>query len=117
MRFHRKEKIRSAVDPEHARVGGLVATLRDLALPVVVVVFVDASLALIELKQRGAGLANAGVDFGKTDFAAVAQALGGHGVDVRSRAELRRAVEGGLEAETFTVIAAQIDRGSYDGRF
>ncbi len=96
---------------------GELATLRDLALPVVVVVFVDASLALIELKQRGAGLANAGVDFGKTDFAAVARALGGRGVDVQSRADLRQAVEQGLAADTFTVIAAHIDRGSYDGRF
>ena len=95
---------------------GELATLRDLKLPVVVVVFVDASLALIELKQRGAGLANAGVDFGKTDFSAVARALGGRGVDVANRAELRQAVEAGLEAETFTLIAAHIDRGAYDGR-
>lgn len=96
---------------------GELATLRDLKLPVVVVVFVDASLALIEIKQRGAGFANGGVDFDETDFAAVAQALGGRGVDVTNRAELRQAVEAGLEAETFTVIAAHIDRGAYDGRF
>jgi acetolactate synthase-1/2/3 large subunit len=96
---------------------GELATLRDLKLPLVVVVFVDASLALIELKQRGAGLANVGVDFGKTDFAAVAQALGGRGIDATSRDELRQAVEEGLEADTFTVIAAQIDRQAYDGRF
>ena len=31
---------------------GELATLRDLKLPVVIVVFVDKSLALIELKQR-----------------------------------------------------------------
>jgi acetolactate synthase-1/2/3 large subunit len=96
---------------------GELATLRDLALPVVVVVFVDASLALIEIKQRGAGLENLGVDSGKTDFAAVARALGGRGVDVANRAELRQAVEEGLNAETFTVVAAHIDRGVYDGRF
>jgi len=96
---------------------GELATLRDLALPVVVVVFVDASLALIELKQRGTGLANVGVDFGETDFAAVARALGGHGIDVKTRSELRQAVEDGLAADSFTVIAAHIDRGSYDGRF
>jgi acetolactate synthase-1/2/3 large subunit len=52
-----------------------------------------------------------------TDFAAVARALGGRGLDVRSRAELRRALSQGLAAETFTVIAAQIERGAYDGRF
>jgi hypothetical protein len=33
------------------------------------------------------------------------------------RAELRQAVEAGLEADTFTLIAARIDRQAYDGRF
>ncbi|MFQ5775604.1 MAG: thiamine pyrophosphate-binding protein [Kiloniellaceae bacterium] len=96
---------------------GELATLRDLRLPVVVVVFVDASLALIELKQRKAGLRNLGVDFGATDFVALARALGGRGVSVDNRAELSRAVTDGLAADTFTVIAAEIDARAYDGRF
>lgn len=96
---------------------GELATLRDLKLPVVIVVFVDASLALIELKQRNAGLRNLGVDFGATDFAAVAQALGGIGVTVRDRAALDEAVRDGLTAGTFTVIAAEIGPHAYDGRF
>lgn len=96
---------------------GELATLRDLRLGLVIVVFVDASLALIELKQRQAGLRNLGVDFGVTDFAAVAQALGGRGVAVESREALRAAVAEGLAAEGFTVIAASIERHAYDGRF
>lgn len=96
---------------------GELATLRDLALPVVVVVFVDASLALIELKQRGAGRGNLGVDFGRTDFAVVARALGGHGVRVADRAALGAAVREGLAADTFTVIAAEIEPRAYDDRF
>ena len=95
---------------------GELATLRDLKLPVVTVVFVDASLALIEMKQRANGMDNLGVDFGETDFAAVARAMGGIGIDVDNRTDLARAVTDGLAAETFTVIAAHIDRASYDGR-
>ena len=95
---------------------GELATLRDLRLPVVTVVFVDASLALIEMKQRASGMDNLGVDFGKTDFAAVACALGGNGVDVDNRSDLASAVSDGLTAGTFTVIAAHIDRTAYDGR-
>lgn len=53
----------------------------------------------------------------QTDFAAVARALGGRGVDATSRVELRAAVEAGLDAETFTLVAAHIDRQAYDGRF
>jgi acetolactate synthase-1/2/3 large subunit len=61
---------------------GELATLRDLRLPVIVVVLVDRALGLIALKQRQLGLARAGVDIGETDFAAVARAMGGHGVAI-----------------------------------
>ena len=96
---------------------GELATLRDLKLPVVIVVFIDASLALIELKQRKSGQRNLGVDFGATDFPAVARALGGVGVSVDTRPELHKAVVEGLSAETFTLIAAHIGPKAYDGRF
>ena len=61
-------------------------------------------------------MANRGVDFGRHDFAAMGRAFGGAGVRVRSRAELRVALEAAMEAETFTVIAAEIEPGGYDGR-
>ncbi len=96
---------------------GELATLRDLKLPLVIVVFVDTSLALIELKQRERGLGNLGVDFGATDFPAVARALGGSGVAVRNRPALAAALEEGLAAEGFTLIAAEIGQQAYDGRF
>ena len=95
---------------------GELATAREMALPVIFVVFVDASLALIEMKQRGMQLPNAGVDFARHDFAAIGRAFGGEGVAVRSREELQAAIEAALGAETFTVIAAEIEPGGYDGR-
>ena len=49
-----------------------------LAIPIVV--FVDAQLGLIELKQRSSPLPDLAVNFGATDFAAVTKALGGEGV-------------------------------------
>jgi len=79
-------------------------------------VFVDRSLALIEMKQRARHLPNAGVDLGVTDFAALARAMGGAGHSVRDAAALEAALRAALEADTFTVIAAEIDRGAYDGR-
>jgi acetolactate synthase I/II/III large subunit len=95
---------------------GELVTLRDLKVPVVVVVFVDASLALIEKKQREMNYANAGVDMIETDFEALANVLGGHGVTVADRGALEAAMRDALRADTFTVIAAKIPRGSYDGR-
>ena len=96
---------------------GELATLRDLGLPVVIVVFVDAALALIELKQRREGDVNAGVDFGRTDFPAVAEAMGGHGIAVSDRASLQAALAEGFDKAHFTLIAAEIPKRSYDGRF
>ena len=95
---------------------GELATLRDCGEPVIVLVFVDESLALIELKQRGVGHANAGVDFASLDYAAIGRSLGGHGVTVRSRAELATALEAAFAAERFTVIGCKLERHAYDGR-
>ncbi|MCK0166738.1 thiamine pyrophosphate-binding protein [Jannaschia sp. S6380] len=97
-------------------VAGELASAKALGLPVVFVVFVDRSLALIELKQRQRQMPNAGVDFGSTDHAAVARAFGGHGVTVRHRDGLRAAMTAALAGDTFTLIAAEIDRMAYDGR-
>ncbi|MHA3978160.1 thiamine pyrophosphate-binding protein [Halovulum sp. GXIMD14794] len=96
---------------------GELATIRDLRLPVVIVVLVDESLALIELKQRGSQRPNLGVDFGGTDFPAVAAALGGHGVWVDDVDTLRAETEVALGREGFTILACRIGRRAYDGTF
>ncbi len=97
-------------------VAGELSTAAEMGGNPIFLVFVDASLALIELKQRGRQMANRGVDFDRHDFAAMGRAFGGNGHTVRNRAELRTALEAAMQADTFTVIAAEIDRGSYDGR-
>ena len=94
---------------------GELATLRDLGRPVVVVALVDASLALIELKQRREGLQSVGVDFGAMDYAALARAMGGRGEDVADAASLEQAFAEALGADRFTVIAARIPGRAYDG--
>ena len=95
---------------------GELTTARDLKLPVIVVVFADASLALIEMKQRGTGYANAAVDFPPTDYGAVATALGGEGFVCRSRAELEDALARALAADRFSIVSCEFARSAYDGR-
>jgi acetolactate synthase-1/2/3 large subunit len=97
-------------------VAGELTTAAELELPLIVVVFVDASLSLIELKQRSRQLKNAGVDFARHDFAAMGKAFGGAGHTVTSRAELTEALKTAQAAKTFSVIAAVIEKGGYDGR-
>ncbi|HSF64222.1 MAG TPA: thiamine pyrophosphate-binding protein [Paracoccaceae bacterium] len=100
---------------------GELATLCALNLPVVICVLVDDSLALIELKQRGTQRPNLGVDFGgpgrSTDFAALARAFGGHGVEVTDSDTLAREAQAALGRDRFTLIAARIPQRAYDGAF
>lgn len=96
---------------------GELATARDLGLPVIIIVLQDERLALIDLKQRSSGRKEAGVRFGRTDFAAVAQAFGGQGVRVDNKAALETAFKAALAHRNgFSVIAAAIAPDAYEGR-
>ncbi|UWR25573.1 thiamine pyrophosphate-binding protein [Sulfitobacter sp. S223] len=97
-------------------IAGELATAKELGIKPIFVVFVDASLALIEIKQRQRQLRNAAVDFGQHDFAAMGRAFGGAGHTARNRAELEAALNAAQNAGTFSVIACIIERGAYDGR-
>lgn len=97
---------------------GDLATLRDLELPVILAVLVDGSLSLIEMKQRAGQRPNLGVDFvGETDFPALAQAFGGHGVWVEDRETLIRETQAALTRDRFTLLAIRIGARAYDGSF
>ncbi|WP_245292562.1 thiamine pyrophosphate-binding protein [Rhizobium sp. 9140] len=96
---------------------GELATLRDLGLPIVIVLFQDRSLALIALKQASAGLQSAGVVLGETDFAMVARGFGGYGIHVETSNDLRNALEAARRRTTFTLIACRFDASAYDGAF
>ena len=97
-------------------IAGELTTAAEMGLTPIFLVFVDASLALIELKQRQRQMTNRGVDFDRHDFAAMGRAFGGYGHRATNRAELRTALETALDADRFTVIAAEIGPGGYDGR-
>jgi acetolactate synthase-1/2/3 large subunit len=97
-------------------VAGELATAQELGARPVFVVFVDAALALIALKQEQRQLRPAAVDFGRHDFAAMGRAFGGAGHTVTTRSELETALHAARTADTFTVIACIIERRAYDGR-
>jgi acetolactate synthase-1/2/3 large subunit len=95
---------------------GELGSLRDQRLPVVIVVLQDESLALIELKQRRAGLGPAGVALGRTRYEEIAAAFDGAGVRVRDVSALRAALAAALERRAFTLIACEIEAGAYVDR-
>jgi acetolactate synthase I/II/III large subunit len=96
---------------------GELASLRDLDLPILICVLVDDSLSLIELKQRSSQRPNSSVDFGSTDYPALAKALGGHGVWIEDAQTLTQEAKAALTRPTFTLLACRIGRRAYDGLF
>ena len=96
---------------------GDLATLRDLGLPVTIVVLVDDSLTLIGRKQHAMQLSPRGVSFGTTDFAALARAYGGHGETIENPARFREALQEAAGRDHFTVLACRIDKNEYDDAF
>lgn len=100
---------------------GELASLTAHGLPIVICVLVDNSLSLIEMKQRSSQRPNLGVDFGGaglgTDFAALARAFGGHGVEVTDTDTLAQEAANALTRNRFTLIAARIAQKAYDGAF
>jgi len=92
---------------------GDLSTLRDQGLNIVIVVTVDASLALIQKKQRSSQLPNLGVEFGETDIVAVAKAFGGNGIWIEDRETLKAALSSAMEDSKFSILACRIDKSHY----
>jgi acetolactate synthase-1/2/3 large subunit len=100
--------------------GGLGMTLAEietavrLSLRVIVIVFNDAALSLITIKQNPAGHGGEGaVRYRPTSFAAAAAAMGAAGAAVSSERELAAALTDALARPGPTVIDAHVDPAGY----
>jgi acetolactate synthase-1/2/3 large subunit len=100
--------------------GGLGMTLMEIEtavryrLRVILVVFNDAALSLIKIKQQAVGQGgDPAVSYGPTDFAAVARAMGATAGRAADAASLREAVRRALTHEGPTVIDVAVDPSDY----
>ena len=100
--------------------GGLGMTLAEietavrLSLRVIVIVFNDAALSLIKIKQKPAGQGGDGaVRYRPVSFAAAATAMGAAGAAVSTERELAAALADALARPGPTVIDAHVDPAGY----
>jgi acetolactate synthase I/II/III large subunit len=100
--------------------GGLGMTLMEVEtavrhrLRVIVVVFNDAALSLIKIKQSATGQGGAeAVGYARTSFAAAATAMGAAAASVTDREELATALAAALAREGPTLIDARVDPAGY----
>jgi acetolactate synthase-1/2/3 large subunit len=92
------------------------AELRTAAregLNVLVVVFDDERLSLIDVKQRRRGYRDSGMALGRTDWCRVAEGLGVPGFAASTPGELERALEEASGASGPALVAARIDADAY----
>jgi acetolactate synthase-1/2/3 large subunit len=91
-----------------------IETAVRLRLRVVVVVFNDATLSLIKIKQRPSGHGGpAAVGYRPVSFAAIATAMGAAGVPVSAPAQLVSELAAALNRDGPTVIDARVDPATY----
>ena len=89
------------------------ALIRELTLPILIVVFCDRSLSLIRVSEERRGIAPYGVDFHPPDFAAIARAFGLAGTRISSIQELRSVVDRALARRAPCLIDVPIDFREY----
>jgi acetolactate synthase-1/2/3 large subunit len=87
--------------------------IRELGLPIVIVVFVDRSLSLIRVSESRKGIEPYGVDFCPPDFAGAAQAFGMASHRAIGIEDARDAVEQALSARKPSLIEVPIDHCEY----
>ena len=99
--------------------GGLLMCLGELATAVetrariIVIVFNDGALSLIDIKQRQRKLASRGVRWARPDFAMAMRALGGRGYRARTLASYRRALAQACAGDGPALIDVQVDPSGY----
>ena len=92
--------------------GELLTAVRE-NLRIITIVFSDASLSLIEIKQQARRLPAAGVALGAIDWRALGASFGLPSFVATTKEELARALDSSGDCEGPSLIEAKIDRSNY----
>ncbi|MEG8013129.1 ubiquinone-dependent pyruvate dehydrogenase [Sphingomonas sp. 22R3R2A-7] len=86
--FPARQVVSLSGDGGLAMLMGELLTVRQLGLPVKIIVFNNGTLGFVEMEMKAAGLIETGVALDNPDFAAMAHAIGIHGVRVTDPGEV-----------------------------
>jgi acetolactate synthase-1/2/3 large subunit len=92
--------------------GELLTAARE-KLRIIVIVFNDASLSLIEIKQQARQLPPSGVGLGAVKWTTLAESVGVAGFEAATESELEHALERARAIDGPSLIDAKIDRSTY----
>lgn len=89
---------------------GDLLSLKQLQLPVKVVVFNNGALGFIELEQKSSGFLNAGTEFENPNFAAMAEAAGIRCIRLEDPADVEAGIAGALAHDGPVLVDAVVNR-------
>jgi pyruvate dehydrogenase (quinone) len=102
--YPRRQVVTLSGDGGLAMLLGELLTLRQLRLPVTVVVLNNNALAFVDLEMKAVGIVNFGTDLDNPNFAEVARAVGLYGVRVEHPNELDGALRGAFDHDGPAVV-------------
>jgi pyruvate dehydrogenase (quinone) len=105
-----RQVIALAGDGGLAMLMGDLVTIRQLKLPVKIVVFNNSSLAFVELEMKAAGIVNYGTDLNNPDFATIARATGLHGIRIEQPNDLEAALRDAFATPGPALIDVVVNR-------
>lgn len=89
---------------------GDLLTLRQLNLPIKIVVFNNGSLAFVELEMKAAGIVNYGTELNNPNFADLARAIGLHAARVEYPNDLEAALQTAFATPGPAVVEVMVNR-------
>jgi pyruvate dehydrogenase (quinone) len=89
---------------------GDLLSLKQLGLPVKVVVFNNGALGFIELEQKSTGFLDFGTELKNPNFAAMAEAIGIRGIRLEDPAKVKEGIAAALAHDGPVLVDAVVNR-------
>jgi pyruvate dehydrogenase (quinone) len=108
--FPGRQVVSLSGDGGFAMLMGDFLTLAQHSLPVKVVIFNNSALGFVELEQKSTGFINYGTDLTNPNFAAMATAVGVHGIRLEDPADVEEGVAAALAHDGPVLVDAVVNR-------
>ena len=108
--FPGRQVVSLSGDGGFAMLMGDLLTIRQLKLPVKIVIFNNGSLGFVELEMKAGGYLPFGTDLDNPDLSELAKAVGIHGIRVEDPADLSSAIKDALAHDGPALIDAVVNR-------
>lgn len=108
--FPRRQVVSLSGDGGFTMLMGDVLSLRQLGLPVKVIILNNGTLGFVELEQKSSGFIDFGTGLDNPNFAAMAEAAGIKGIRITDPADLESGIETALAHEGPVIVDAVVER-------